>query len=310
MDGAGRERRRVVLVTGASSGFGRLTAEALARRGHAVFAGVRESAGRNLDAAGGLRALAEGQGLHLRVVDLDVTDDASAERAVGEVAGAEGRIDAVVNNAGSAYLGPIEAFTAGEARGQFDVNVFGTLRVNRAALPHMRRQGSGLLLQVGSVVGRVALPFSGLYEASKFALEGLTEAYRHELAPFGVEAAIVEPGTYPTELGSKRSEPADAERVAPYGERLGAFFGRFAGATEKAGGDPQEVAEAVVALVEAPAGERPPRVVVAPGGQDRGVLALNAVAEEAGRSLGEAMGMGSFLVGAGVGTTSGPEPAR
>ena len=299
------ERGRVVLVTGSNSGFGRLTVETLARRGHAVFAGIRDSADKNAGAAEELKALAEGEGLYISVVDLDVTDDDSVERAVGEVVGVAGWLDAVVNNAGSVYAGPVEAFTAEEARRQFDVNVFGVLRVNRAALSHMRGQGSGLLVQVGSVVGRVALPYSGLYEASKFALEGLTEVWRHELAPFGIEAAIVEPGTYPTELGSKRIEPSDGARVAPYGELLGAFSGRFTEATVEAGGHPQDVADAVVGLVDIPTGERPLRTVVAPGGQDRGVLALNAASEEATRSLGEAMGLVPFLAS----TAASREPA-
>jgi NAD(P)-dependent dehydrogenase (short-subunit alcohol dehydrogenase family) len=300
------EAQRVVLVTGSNSGFGRLTVETLARREHEVFAGVRESEGRNATAAGELHALAGAEGLRLRVVEMDVTDDASVGRAVEEAVGTAGRLDVVVNNAGNVYAGPVEAFTSEEVRRQFDVNLFGALRVGRAVLPHMRRQGSGLLVQVGSVVGRLALPYSGLYGASKFALEGLTEAWSQELAPFGIEAAIVEPGTYPTELVSKRAEPTDAARVAPYGERLGAFFGRFAEATREAGGDPQEVADAVARLVEKPFGERPLRAVVAPGGQDGGVLALNAAAEEAARDLVEAMGLAPVL--AGPATSS--EPAR
>ena len=110
----------------------------------------------------------------------------------------------MVNNAGVAYSGPIEAFTLEQVQQQFDTNVFSVLRVNRAALPQMRKQGSGLLLQVGSIAGRLALPFLGLYGATKFALEGLTESYRYELAPFGIDAAIIEPGTYPTPISANR----------------------------------------------------------------------------------------------------------
>jgi NAD(P)-dependent dehydrogenase (short-subunit alcohol dehydrogenase family) len=127
------------------------------------------------------------------IVDLDVTDDASVKRAIEYVVRTANRLDVVVNNAGVSYTGPIEAFTMEQVHQQFDTNVFGVIRVNRAALPQMRAQGSGLLLQVGSVLGRVALPFAGLYGASKFALEGLTEAYRYELAALGIDAAIVEP---------------------------------------------------------------------------------------------------------------------
>ena len=164
----------------------------------------------------------------------------------------------------------------------------------------MRERGGGLLVHIGSVLGRLALPFFGLYAASKFALEGLTEAYRRELAPFGIDAAIVEPGTYPTELSSKRAEPADGARVAAYGEHLRAFVGRFVVAAVEAGGDPQEVADAVVGLIEAPAGERPLRTVVAPGGQDRGPIALNGAAEGAVRDLLDAMGLAPVLAGGGT----------
>jgi len=168
---------QVMLVSGSNSGFGRLIVETLARQGHSIFAGIRASATRNAAAAQELNTLARQDGLALSVVDLDVTDDASVERAVGVVMEARGRLDVVVNNAGIAALGPTEAFTLEQVRQQFDPNVFGVLRMNRAALPHMRAQGSGLLVQIGSVLGRIAYPFTGLYAATKFALEGLTEAY-------------------------------------------------------------------------------------------------------------------------------------
>lgn len=291
----------VVLVTGSNSGFGRLIAETLARRGHAVFAGVLESEGLNAGATGELRDLAYAEGLQLSVVDLDVTDDASVEGAVGEVVRTQGRIDVVVNNAGVSYVGPIEAFTPEEVQRQFDVNVLGTLRTGRAALPHMREQSRGLLVQIGSLAGRLAVPYLGLYDASKFALEGLTEAWRHELEPLGMEATIVESGTYPTGMDASRTQAKDVDRVAPYGERMGAFLNRFFEVGVEASGDPQEVADAVAGLIETPHGQRPLRLVVAPGGQDRSFVALNAAAEEAMRSLGEVMGISPFLAGAAAG---------
>ena len=175
---------QTVLVTGSNSGFGRLIVETLAPQGYIVFAGMRAVAGRNAPAAEELRALAQQKQLALHIVELDITDDASVEKAVTSVIASTGRLDVVVNNAGMSFSGPLEAFTPEQVRQQFETNVFGALRVNRAVLPQMRKQGSGLLLQIGSVAGRVALPFLGLYGATKFALEGLTESYRQELAPF------------------------------------------------------------------------------------------------------------------------------
>src|SRR5712675_2072752 len=166
---------QTILVTGSTSGFGRLTVETLARQGYRVFAGMRAVAGKNAPAAEELRALAEREQLALHIIEIDITDDASVEQAIASLVGITGRLDVVVNNAGVSYSGPLEAFALEQVQQQFNTNVFGVLRVNRAALPHMRRQGSGLLLQIGSIVGRLALPFQGLYGASKFADKATTE---------------------------------------------------------------------------------------------------------------------------------------
>ena len=286
---------QVVLVTGSSSGFGQLIAQTLARRGHTVFAGIRASAGRNAAAADDLRALGAREGWSLRVVDLDVTDDASVDAAMQAVVDAAGRLDTVVNNAGAAFLGPLEAFSTEQARQQFEVNFFGVLRMNRAALPQMRAQGSGLLLQVGSLVGRQAFPFMGLYGATKFALEGLTESLRYELAPLGVDAAIVEPGTYPTRINENRAVPADGERVGAYLAAMGTFLGRLFGDGDGTPPDSQEVADAVVRLIELPAGERPLRTVVAIESQAAPILALNEGAAQAARALLGSLGVADLV---------------
>ena len=260
----------VILVTGSTTGFGRLTAETLARQGHRVFAAIRESTDKNAHVREELQTLAEKARLALQVVDLDVTDDASVKRAIEYVVHTANRLNVIVNNAGVSYTGPIEAFTLEQVQQQFDTNVFGVIRVNRAALPQMRAQGSGLLLQVGSVLGRVALPFAGLYGASKFALEGLTEAYRYELAALGIDAAIVEPTTYPTHLVANSHEPVDKERIAPYAAVMNVMAPRAgAGAVNTAPPDPQEVANAIAALIALPAGERPLRTIVTPNAQQR-----------------------------------------
>jgi len=284
---------QVMLVSGSNSGFGRLIVETLARQGHSVFAGIRASATRNAAAAQELTTLARQDGLALSVVDLDVTDDASVERAVGVVMEARGRLDVVVNNAGIAALGPTEAFTLEQVRQQFDPNVFGVLRMNRAALPHMRAQGSGLLVQIGSVLGRIAYPFTGLYAATKFALEGLTEAYRLELAALGIDAVIVEPGAYPTNLMTNEMFADDPARLGPYEAFMTQVSSMMAAAAAGAAGstpDPQEVANTVAHLIAMPAGTRPLRTVVAIESQRQVPLMLNERADQGIQATRQALG--------------------
>src|SRR5450631_3661667 len=248
---------QTILVTGSTSGFGRLTVETLARQGYSVFAGMRAATGKNAPAAEELRALAKQEDLALYIVEIDITDDASVEQAIEFIIGSTGRLDVVVNNAGMSYTGPLEAFTLEQVQQQFDTNVFSVLRVNRAALPQMRKQGSGLLLQIGSIVGRLAFPFIGLYGATKFALEGLTETYRYELAPFGIDAAIIEPGTFPTAIAAKRQVAADSERFALYQSAFDSFAKPFYAENRSATPpNPQDVADAVARVIALPAGER------------------------------------------------------
>jgi len=281
---------QTILVTGSTSGFGRLTVETLARQGYTVFAGMRAVAGKNAPAAEELRALAQREQLALQIVEIDVTDDASVERAIAVIIETTGRLDVVVNNAGVSYIGPLEAFTLEQVRQQFETNVFSVLRVNRAALPQMRKQGSGLLLQIGSIAGRLALPFQGLYGATKFALEGLTESYRDELAPFGIDAAIIEPGTYPTPIAAKHQVAADTERTALYQAAMDAFTTPFFAENRSATPpNPQEVADAVARVIAQPAGERPLHTVVAPAAQRQAPQAINDAVTQATRSFFEAL---------------------
>jgi NAD(P)-dependent dehydrogenase (short-subunit alcohol dehydrogenase family) len=281
---------QTMLVTGTASGFGRLMVETLARQGHTVFAGMRAVAGKNAAAAEELRALAAREQLAVHIVEIDVTDDASVGQAIESIVGITGRLDVVVNNAGIAYSGPLEAFTLEQAQQQFDTNVFSVLRVNRAALPHMRRQGSGLLLQIGSIAGRLALPFLGLYAATKFALEGLTESYRSELAPFGIDAAIIEPGTYPTPIDVKHQSAADTERTALYQTAIDAFMTPFYAENRSATPpDPQEVANAVARVIAQPAGERPLHTVVATVAQRQAPQAINDAVTQETRSFFETL---------------------
>jgi NAD(P)-dependent dehydrogenase (short-subunit alcohol dehydrogenase family) len=180
------------------------------------------------------------------------------------------------------YSGPLEAFTLDQVRQQFETNVFSVVRVNRAALPQMRTQGSGLLLQIGSIAGRLAMPYLGLYGATKFALEGLTESYRDELAPFGIDAAIIEPGTYPTSISANRQVATDAERFALYQAAMDAFMASFYAENRSATPpDPQEVADAVAQVIALPAGERPLRTVVATAAQRQAPEAVNEAVAQA-----------------------------
>ena len=281
---------QTILVTGSTSGFGRLTVETLARQGYRVFAGMRAAAGKNAPAAEELRALAQREQLALHIVEIDVTDDASVERAIAAIIETSGRLDVVVNNAGVSYSGPLEAFTLEQVRQQFEINVFSVLRVNRAALPQMRKQGSGLLLQIGSIAGRLGMPFLGLCGATKFALEGLTESYHYELAPFGIDAAILEPGTFPTTISANRQVAADAERFTLYQAGIDAFTAPFYAENRSATPpDPQEVADAVARVIAQPAGERPLRTIVATVAQRQAPQALNEAATQAMHSFLEAL---------------------
>ncbi len=255
----------VVLITGASTGFGRVAAETMAGRGYTVFAGMRDLSGRNAPHAEALRMLATREGSRLHVVDLDVTQDASVEQAVRHVLAVAGRIDVVINNAGISALGLTEAYTVEQFESLFDVNLYGPVRVNRAVLPAMRRQGSGLLIHVSSAAGRVVLPCAAAYCASKFALEALADAYRFELSPFGIDSVVVEPGIHRTPILEKFLSPADQACVTAYGpvaacaERVAAVFAGAAASPETPG--PEDVVDAFVRLIETPAGERPFRTV-------------------------------------------------
>ena len=284
------EPKQTVLITGASTGFGRLIAETLARKGHSVFASMRDIAGRNAKNSAEIRDLAQKDSLPLQVVELDVTDEASVNRTVDSVVKTAGRIDVVINNAGYVLIGLEEAFTTEQAQKLFDTNFFGSVRVNRAVLPHMRQQRSGLLMHISSLAGRVVVPGFGLYCASKFALEALSQSYSYELAGQGIESVVVQPGAYNTPVFANKINPADPARAETYGpgrelpERLDAGF-------RAAAGDAQEVADAILQIVQTPAGERKLRYRVSPGDSGAGVDQINLVSEQVQKSFFEMFGI-------------------
>ena len=186
------ENKRVVLVTGASSGIGLACATHLAGRGYRVY--------------GTSRRPGAGQAGSLAMLAADVTDDGSVEQAVATVLDREGRLDIVVNNAGMGIAGPVENTSIEQAKWQLEVNFFGAFRVCRAALPAMRKQGSGYIVNIGSIGGLIAIPYQAMYSASKFALEGMSEALRMEVRPFGVRVVIIEPGDHKTGITQNRTE--------------------------------------------------------------------------------------------------------
>jgi len=236
-----------VLVTGTSSGFGRLTALEFARRGHVVFASMRDTA-----RAAPLLAAAKEAGLALEVLRLDVTDRAAVDAAIDAVLERSGRLDVVVNNAGVFTVGPVEAHDDTEIAATFDTNVFGVVRVVRAALPAMREQRAGTIVVVGSIAGRVAWPTVGVYAATKGALEALCDALHYELQPFGIRVILIEPGHFATGLPARRVR--GFTRDSPY-LTIAREFTDFplAGRTP---GDPRRVAETIVVAAE---NERPRR---------------------------------------------------
>ncbi|WP_018584969.1 SDR family NAD(P)-dependent oxidoreductase [Salinispora arenicola] len=261
---------RIILVTGASSGIGALTVRALAEAGHTVYAGIRATASRNAAAVAQLHRDAADHGVRLRAVELDVTSQESVDTAVGHVVTAAGGLDVVVHNAGHMVVGPAEAFTPEQLADLYDVNVLGTQRVNRAALPYLREQGSGLLVWVGSSSTRGGTPpFVGPYFAAKAAMDALAVSYAAEIIRFGVETAIVVPGAFPggTNHFAHAGGPADAARSAAYDQRYGNDIADLAprlSALMPPAADVAEVARAVTGIVDQPAGTRPFRTHIDP----------------------------------------------
>lgn len=183
-------KQKVILITGASSGIGYDAAERLAKQGHKVY-----GAARRMDKMIPLKDLG------VTPIQMDVTDEASMVAGVNAVLQAEGRIDVLVNNAGYGYFGAIENVSMEEARRQIEVNVFGLGRLTQLVIPHMRQQGSGRIVNIASIAGKLAIYFGGWYHVSKFAVEGFSDALRMEMKPFGVDVVIIEPGSIKTEWG-------------------------------------------------------------------------------------------------------------
>src|SRR6202050_3091219 len=274
---------QVIVVTGASSGFGALASRALADAGHTVYASMRETAGRNAAAVTAVEEYATGRKVDLRAIELDVASQESADSAIEKIVVQSGRLDVVVHNAGHMVFGPAEAFTPEQFAELYDINVLSTQRVNRSALPQLRKQGRGLLVWVSSssVAGGTP-PYLAPYFAAKAGMDALAVQYARELALWGIETSIIVPGAFTkgTNHFAHAGTPADKERVAeyeagPYKDYRKKIQEAFA-AIVPDDAEGSAVPQAAVKVVDAPFGKRPFRVYIDPT-QDGAEVAFGVI---------------------------------
>ena len=249
-----------ILITGASGGFGKLTVLTLLQKGHQVAASMRDINGKNKNVADELETAGE------KIIEIEVTDDTSVTNGVKKAITDLGGLDVLINNAGMGVLGMQEFFTPTDFQKVFDINVFGVQRMNRAVVPYFREKKNGLIVYTSSLLGRIALPFYGAYQSSKWALEALAENYRVELSGFGIENCIVEPGGYPTAFSDNLLRPSDNSREVGYGDfakvpeaALHNFENVLKNNPQQ---NPQKVADAFADLIEKPKGDKPFRTAV------------------------------------------------
>lgn len=279
---------KVIVISGAGSGFGALTARALSDAGNIVYAGIRETTGRNAGRVHEAQDYAREHGVDLRTTELDVSSQASVDAAIARIMTEAGRLDVLIHNAGHMVNGPTEAFTPEQLAQVYDTNVLGTQRLNRAALPHLRRQGHGLVLWVGSSSTRGGTPpYLAPYFAAKAAMDALAVSYAAELARFGIETSIVVPGSFTsgTNHFASAGTPADERVATEYEEK---YPGLLASVAERLAGlappdaDASLVSEEIARIVALPAGERPLRSHVDPandGAEEVSVVADRIRAE-------------------------------
>lgn len=254
-----------VVITGSSSGFGYLTTLMLARKGYKVWATMRNVETKNASKKDELLTIAKNGNLNISVIELDVTKDDSVTKAIQTIVSEDGRVDHLINNAGYMFVGITEAYSIEQAKDQFETNFFGILRMVKAVAPYMRKQKEGLIVNVTSIAGRLTFPYFGIYCASKHAVEAYSQALGYELAPFGVEVSIVEPGPFGTNLLFSGPKEADQTVFNEYGDHKNtpqAMLKNFEGFFETDDApSPQLVADDITALVEASQGTRVKRVV-------------------------------------------------
>jgi NAD(P)-dependent dehydrogenase (short-subunit alcohol dehydrogenase family) len=295
--------RKIIVVTGASRGFGRLASNALARAGHTVYASMRGTTGRNAARVAEVEKFARQHDVDLRAIELDVASQASVNAAIAAIISGHGRLDVVLHNAGHTVYGPSEAFTPEQLAQLYDTNVLGTQRVNRAALPQLRKQGQGLVLWMSSSARGCTPPYLGPYIASKAAMEALAVSYACELARWGIETSIIVPGSFNKYHYAHSGRPADAIRAEEYADGPTADISEVAlkglAALASKDADPQVVVDAIVEVVGTPFGERPFRVHFDPS--DDGAVIVNDVADRVRAELLRQIGLADTLKPAMIG---------
>jgi NAD(P)-dependent dehydrogenase (short-subunit alcohol dehydrogenase family) len=290
---------KTILVTGASSGFGAMTVRALADAGHLVYAGIRQTTGRNKAAVDAAADYARTNSVQLRTVELDVSDQHSVEAAIGRIITDAGAVDVVVHNAGHMVLGPTEAFTPDQLVSVYESNVVSTQRVNRAILPHLRAKGDGLLVWVGSSSTRGGTPpYLGPYFAAKAAEDSLAVSYAAELARFGIDTTIIVPGSFTTGTNhfAHAGHPEDTDIVEAYETRYRGLMDQVSSRLADlapAEADPTQVAAAIVRVVDTPKGQRPFRVHIDPAND--GAETVNAVGDLVRRDFYRRIGLDDLL---------------
>lgn len=282
-----------ILITGASGGFGFLACQTLIEKGHKVVGTMRSTADKNEQVAKDLQAIGVG------LVEMDVTDEGSVNQGVKQAIEQLGGLDVLINNAGVGAMGLQEMFTPEDMQKVFDVNVFGVQRVMRAVLPTLRKQGNGTILQISSCIGRLSGPFYGTYSASKWALEAIAESYRNELAAFGIESCVIEPGGMPTAFLDGMLRPSDTERNQNYGEMAHVPEVALAGFEQALEANPRQrpeaVAQAIGDLLDKPHGQKPFRTVVDYMGMGEPVQAYNDLLHTITKQVYTAFGSGDML---------------
>lgn len=292
-----------ILLTGAGTGMGALASVSLVRDGHTVYASMRDPQGRNTGQAQALKDATTDAPGTLSVVDLDVLSEQSALDAVARIEDEAGGLDVVVHNAAHLLVGITEAFTPEEVIRAFDVNAVGALRVNRAVLPAMRRQQSGLLLWIGSGTTRAIPPFLGPYSAAKAAFDAFADSVAWDVAAYGIETTVLMPGVFTqgTAHFANAQFPADTARTAEYG-KITPFVASMRADTERlmvngVPADPQIVADEIVRVIDLPAGQRPRRTVA--DGSDYGAEIINGATEQLRLRLAKRMAVTGLLYAGG-----------
>jgi short-subunit dehydrogenase len=258
-------KNEVVLITGASSGIGKATAEYLMKKGFHVYGTSRK-------ALGNIEARDESTGGFISMIPMDVTDEESVKDAINSVIAKEGHIDVLVSNAGAGVAGSVEDVSMEEASVQFDINFFGTLRVVKSILPLMRNQGYGKIIAVSSIAGVISIPYQAHYSSSKYAVEGLAEALRYEVAPFGIKVCLVEPGDTKTGFTKNRITAQMANSESPYFERFKRSLARME-KDEQNGASPTSVAHVIYKMII----KKNPPVRTAVGFQYKAILFLKKI---------------------------------